>query len=109
MESNQNFQEGDIFSNKDFSLTEGVEKSCYKPIKERFKVLLDTKKLIQQDVADALFFDKAYISRIFNGIEIPPHHVRLKISSFFGVDSSTIWRVEDLPYIKERIRRDHHE
>ncbi len=90
----------DIFSEEE------VEKSCYKPIKERFKVLLDTKKIIQQNLADALGIDKAYISRIVNGLEVPPHHLRLKISSYFSVDSSTIWRVEDLPFIKELLKKE---
>ena len=84
-----------------FFCGERVELGCYPPITERFKVLLDSKKIIQQRLADALGFDKAYISRIIHGIEIPPHHVRIKIASYFGVDSSTIWRVEDLPYLKK--------
>jgi len=86
-------------------IEEDVESSCYKPIRERFKVLLDMKNVIQQNMADALSIDKAYVSRIVNGLELPPHHLRLKISSYFRVDSSTIWRVEDLPYINSVLKK----
>ena len=83
-----------------------VENRCYKPIKERFKVLLDSKQIIQQQVSDDLGIDKGFISRIFNGVEIPSHTTRLRISSYFGVDSSTIWRMEDLPYIREQLKKE---
>lgn len=88
-----------------FFCNEGVEMGCRNPLKERFGVLLDSKKIIQQRLADDLSLDKAYISRIVNGIEIPPHHLRIKIASYFGVDSSTIWRYEDLPFIKKILQK----
>jgi len=97
--------EKDNSKSDNFFLPTEVDMGCFKPIHERFKVLLDTKKLIQQNVADSLGIDKAYISRIFNGIEVPPHHLRLKIAGFFGVDSSTIWRVEDLYYLKSKLEQ----
>jgi len=79
-----------------FFCNQGVAISCFKPIKERFQVLLDKYRKIQQNVADDLNLDKAYISRIFNGVQIPPHHVKLKIAAYFEVDTSVIWRTEDI-------------
>ena len=84
-----------------FFYGEQVGKSWYPPITERFKVLLDSKKIIQQNMGDDLSIDKADVSRIIHGVIIPPHNLRIKIAGYFGVDSSTIWRVEDLPFLKK--------
>jgi len=35
---------------------------------------------------------------------IPDLALRLKIAGFFGVDSSLIWRNEDIYYIREKIK-----
>lgn len=88
-------------TNEDFFCDDGVDNRCLNPIRERFKVLFDSKKIIQQNLANDLSLDKAYISRIINGVEIPPHHIRLKISSYFNCDSSTIWRTKDLDFIRK--------
>lgn len=92
-------------SDQPFFIDSGVDTRCYDPIKRRFEVLFDSKKIIQQRLADDLGLDKAYISRICNGIEIPPHHIRIKISSYFAVDSSTIWRITDLPFINKILKQ----
>jgi len=75
-----------------FFLTNGVESNCNKPLRVIFDTLLLNKKAKQQDLADYLGMDKAFISRICNGIEIPSLRIRLKIAEFFGVDSALIWR-----------------
>jgi len=80
---------------------EGVASSCYKPIKIILDTLLLNKKCKQQDLADSLDLDKSYISRIVNGLEIPPLRIRLKIADFFHTDSCLIWRFEDLPHIRK--------
>ena len=90
---------------KPFFLDVGVEKGCHNHLKIIFDTLLLQKKCIQQDLADSLGVDKSFVSRIVNGIEIPNLKIRLKIAMFFGVDSSLIWRYEDLPYIKKLIAK----
>lgn len=92
-------------TNRSFFYDSEVEIGCKNFIKERFKVLFDTKKIIQQNLADHLSFDKAYISRIVNGLEIPPHPVRIKIASYFGVDSTSIWRLDDIEYISYLLQK----
>ena len=77
-----------------FFLKGGVENCCYPYLKSIFETLLLQKKSKQQDLADFLGLDKAYISRMVNGLVIPPLRVRLKVAEFFGVDSVLIWRVE---------------
>ncbi len=87
-----------------FFLDVGVESGCENPLRIIFDTLLLQKKCSQQDLADSLGFDKAFISRICNGKEIPVLKTRLKIAEFFGVDSSLIWRYQDLLYIKKLIK-----
>ena len=88
-------------SSKPFLVTQSVEKSFYAPIYYRFQVLFDKNHTYQQTIADKLNIDKGFVSRIVRGLEIPGHKTRMEIAEFFGVDSSTIWRMEDLPYIEE--------
>ena len=70
----------------------GVEDCCYPHLHNIFETLLLQKKVKQQDLADYLHLDKAYISRMVNGLVIPPLRVRLKVAEFFGTDSVLIWR-----------------
>lgn len=86
---------------KDFFYDSEVESSCYKPIKTIFETLLLQKKIKQQDLADSLGIDKAYISRVVNGLYIPDIDMRLKIAAYFGVDSALIWRTCDLYHIRK--------
>lgn len=91
-------------SSENFFLNKDVVSSCFKPIKIIFETLLLQKKCKQQDLADFLGIDKANVSRIVNGLYIPDLSLRLKIAGFFGVDSSLIWRNEDIYYIREKIK-----
>ena len=80
-------------------LSKEVEGSCKggsELISSIFQSLFLQHKKQQKDLVDYLNFDKAYISRICNGKEIPILRVRLKIAEFFSVDSSLIWRVKDM-------------
>jgi len=79
-------------SSQNFFLVKGVEVCCYPHLKSIFDTLLLQKKVRQQQLADFLGLDKAYISRMVNGLCIPPLRVRLKVAEFFGVDSVLIWR-----------------
>lgn len=85
----------DKSTDKTFFCKEGVEMRCSGGLRERFNVLFAEKKIYQQVMADDLHIDKAYVSRICNGKELPPLHIRLKIAQYLGVDSSVIWRLED--------------
>jgi hypothetical protein len=78
----------------DFFNVHGVENSCYAHLRTTFDVLLLQKKVKQQELANFLGLDKAYISRMCNGLTIPPLAIRLKVAQFFGVDSVLIWRVD---------------
>lgn len=95
---NLNADNGDVSSipsdtsSQNFFLDNGVEDCCYPHLKIIFKTLLLQKKIKQQELADHLQLDKAYISRMVNGRSIPPLRVRLKVAEFFGVDSVLIWR-----------------
>lgn len=80
--------------NRDFFLVDGVEPCCYPHLKVIFQTLLLQKKIKQQVLADFLGVDKAYVSRMVNGLIIPPLRVRLKVAEFFGVDSVLIWRLD---------------
>jgi hypothetical protein len=88
--------EQEIAQNKDsdFFCVKGIENCCYPHLRNTFDVLLLQKKVKQQELADFLHLDKAYVSRMCNGLEIPPLRIRLKVAEFFSVDSVLIWRVE---------------
>ena len=82
--------ENNIEIQKNF--TGKVDSSCRNDIKTIFETLLLQKKCKQQDLADYLNVDKAYVSRMVHGIQIPPLRIRLKVAEFFNVDSCLIWR-----------------
>ena len=81
-----------------------VVKGCYEPIYIIFQTLLLSKHWKQQDLADSVGIDKSVISRICHGLYVPVLDLRLKIAKSLGVDSSLIWRYQDLPYIKNLIK-----
>lgn len=90
--------------NKSFFCPEGVENSCdgdSNPLSATFQTLFLERAKIQQNLADDLNLDKAYISRICNGKEVPPLRIRLAIARWFNTDSSLIWRSSNLNYIRK--------
>jgi len=88
----ENGEEGYHNEGKSFFNVEYVEGCCYPHLKSIFETLLLKKKVRQQALADYLGLDKAYVSRMVNGLMIPPLRVRLKVAEFFGEDSALIWR-----------------
>ena len=102
----------DSLEGKPFFCDDTVDLSCKDEgynISQIFQTLFLQKGTIQQDLADEMCLDKAYISRIVNAIEIPPLHLRLKIARYFKTDSSLIWRVCDLPNIRKILARQQQE
>ncbi len=79
-------------------LDEKVDSSCKNNPSKSLRIIFDTlllqKKVMQQDLADYLGVDKAYISRICNGRQIPILKIKLKIAGFFDCDTGLIWRGE---------------
>lgn len=49
--------------------------------------------------------DRSDASKIKRGLLIPPLYVRLKISRYFGIDSSQIWRREDIAEIRKLLQK----
>jgi plasmid maintenance system antidote protein VapI len=84
------------YADSPFFNVHGVEVCCFSHLRNTFDVLLLQKKVKQQELADYLGIDKAYVSRMCNGLTIPPLTVRLKVAQFFGVDSVLIWRVSKI-------------
>lgn len=82
----------DNSTNENFFLVEGVDRCFYPHLKSIFQTLLLQKKKKQQELADYLCVNRAYVSRMVNGLQIPPLRIRLKVAEFFGVDSVLIWR-----------------
>lgn len=76
-----------------------VEDNCIKKKNNRLKTTFQTLFLLkgtrQQDLANHLGRDRAYVSRIVNGLDTPPLRIRLKIAEYFDTDSALIWH-EDL-------------
>ena len=90
---------------KDFFYEKEVAGGCYRPIREIFDTLLLSKQWTQSDLAKEVFVDKSVISRVCNGIHIPTLELRLKIAKALGVDSSLIWRYQDLPYLRQILKQ----
>lgn len=93
--------------NKDFSLPLVVGKSGREYIEGCFEVLI-----LRQGIRpyewyqdEDISLDKSDASKIRRGLVIPPLWLRLKIAKYFEVDSSLIWRTEDLSYIKETLEK----
>lgn len=98
-----------------FLKQEEVGKSCeedsedrpegtYIPIRERFDTLLAERGMKWVNAYSSKEMGelhKSTASKIRNGLLIPPHWQRIRIARFFSVDSATIWRASDLPYIRK--------
>jgi len=93
--------------NKDFFIAEAVGKRGREYIETTIGVLIlkkgDRPYEWYQD--RSISIDKSNASKIRRGLEIPPLWLRLKIAAYFGVDSTLIWRFEDLPYIREVLKK----
>ena len=85
-------------SNNSFFNVEGVEKRGYDTIEKRFETLLLERGLKWSDCYnhESLGLDKSLASKIRRGLIIPHHPLRIKIATFFGVDSSVIWNIPSL-------------
>lgn len=90
--------------NNSFFINKAVEKGCGESpnprIEERFTTLIFSKKDRPFDwyQSKGIALDKSYASRVRRGIIIPPLWLRIKIAHYFGVDSSAIWKPEDIDY-----------
>ena len=79
-----------------------VEKSCYSVIRIRFETLFVQFGKTRAELTKFLGWDKARVSRIVNGQEIPNRPTMIKISSFFmddnrkPIDSSVIWEIPSI-------------
>ena len=73
-----------------------VEKGCWTPIRIRFEALFNEHRKKRTELTNYMGWDKAMTSRIVNGREIPNIVTRIKISKFFGIDSSVIWENPEL-------------
>jgi len=109
MESNQNKgknqREGSGSQDKPFFLNEGVGKSGREYIENAFEILILRKCDRPFDWYKKLDLDKSDASKIRRGLIIPPLWLRLKIAQYFEVDSTAIWRFEDLPYIRKLLTK----
>ena len=80
-----------------------VDRRCRSEINCIFETLFLQKKARQQDLSDYLGVNKAYVSRMVHGIQIPPLRIRLKVAEFFGVDSCVIWRTPEIRTAEEEV------
>jgi transcriptional regulator with XRE-family HTH domain len=86
--------ENNITIQKDY--TQEVDRGCTGQINCIFETLFLRKKAKQQDLADFLGVNKAYVSRMVHGIQIPPLRIRAKVGEFFEIDSCAIWRIPEI-------------
>ena len=87
--------------NKPFFVLNGVGKSWRDTIEIRFDTLLKQKGMKWSECYNSLSIDKADASRIKRGLVIPPLWQRIKIASFFEVDTSVIWNPDEIKKIDE--------
>lgn len=80
-----------------------VKSSSREQIKFTFRSLLLQKKVKQQSLAEFCGVSKSYISPVVNGKYIPDLRMKLKIASFFGVDTSLIWQHPEIQ-LADKIR-----
>ena len=92
-------------SENSFFIQEGVDECILNPIEIRFEALILERGEKTYDWYNNLKYDKGFASKVRRGLLIPKHEDRIKISKYFGVDSSTIWRVQDLDLIKKILRK----
>lgn len=77
-----------------------VGEGCTNPIQIIFDTLILQRNEQTYEWYQRLAFDKSFGSRVRRGLLIPHLKHRVKIANYFGVDSSAIWRVKDLDFIK---------
>ena len=77
-----------------------VDKGCWSIVRRRFETLFTEHKKTRSDLIIFLSYDKAKISRIVNGQEIPKLQDRVKIAQFFGIDSCVLWENPDIQFDK---------
>lgn len=92
---------------KPFFIGEAVGKRGREYIETAFDVLILKKgdRPFDWYQDPSISIDKSDASKIRRGLIIPPLWLRLKISAYFDVDSTTIWRFEDMPYIREVLEK----
>ena len=85
-----------------------VDKSCWSSLRIRFETLFIQYRKSRAELIHFLGYDKAKISRIVNGQEIPNVIDRNRIASFFvdekgiPIDTSVIWENPDVVLIKNK-------
>lgn len=77
-----------------------VDESCRNPIEIIFESLTIGQGEKPYTWYKDLGYDKGFASKVRRGLLIPKYEDRIKIARYFGVDSSYIWRVQDIDYIK---------
>ena len=82
----------------------GGESPSYKPIEDAFNTLILKNCDKPWDWYKSLDIDKSDASKIRRGLLIPPLWLRIKISQYFKIDSTAIWKIEDLPYLKKQLK-----
>jgi len=87
------------------SIKEGVGVCRYAPIEIRFMALINAKCEAPYDWYKDLGIDRSDASKIRRGLLIPQEWLRIKIAHYFETDSSTIWKVQDLPHIKQLLKK----
>jgi len=90
---------------KPFFYDKGVGIGGREYIEHRFETLILKKCDKPFDWYKELGLDKSDASKIRRGLVIPPLWLRIKIAQYFKTDSTTLWRIEDLIYIKELIKK----
>jgi len=90
---------------KTFFCEDEVEKGGYEPIKIIFETLILRNCEKPFDWYKDLQLDKSYASKVRRGLIIPPLWLRVKIAQYFKTDSTAIWKLEDLSYIKEQLKK----
>jgi len=86
--------------NKTFFLIKGVDDSCKNPIEIIFDTLIYERGEKPYDWYKTLMYDKGFASKVRRGLLIPKLEDRIKIAKYFKTDSTAIWRIKDLDYIK---------
>ncbi len=83
-------------------LNNTVDKGGREHIEITFDTLILQRREKPFDWYKNLDLDKSIASKIRRGIIIPPRWLRIKISDYFNVDSSTIWYSQEMLIIDGR-------
>jgi hypothetical protein len=81
-------------------MNERVYDGCKNPIEIIFETLFLQRGEKPYTWYKTLGYDKSFASLVRRGLLIPKYEDRIKISKYFKVDSSAIWRVKDMDYIQ---------